>query len=62
VSVTEKEILLAHKKIISSESIVPEMTSASVFAAFGKLKLKGKVVCINTGSGLKDVKEFSSNI
>ncbi|MFH0898213.1 MAG: pyridoxal-phosphate dependent enzyme [bacterium] len=61
VTVLDKEIIETHKEIIFMESIVPELTSSSVFAALKKIKADKNevVVCINTGSGLKDVKEFA---
>ena len=60
ISVTDEEIITAHKEIIELESIIPEITSAVVYAALKKMNSKAneKIVCINTGSGLKDINKF----
>ncbi|MBL7150906.1 threonine synthase [Candidatus Microgenomates bacterium] len=60
IEVTDKEIKQALREIISLESIIPEPTSAAVFAGVKKLNLcdEGKVVCIQTASGVKNLKEI----
>jgi len=64
ISVTDREIKQALKSIIKLESIVPEITSASVYAALVKLKVnkKSKIVVINTGSGMKTIREINALI
>lgn len=60
--IKEKEIITALKNVIKKESLTPEPTSSVVYAALNKLKLKGgkklKIVCIQTGNGMKNLKEI----
>lgn len=66
IEVTDREIKYALKKIIKTESLIPEPTSAVVYAALNKLKLKNeankKIVCIQTGSGTKNLEEITKNL
>ncbi|MBN2566566.1 pyridoxal-phosphate dependent enzyme [Candidatus Woesearchaeota archaeon] len=57
VSVSDDEVLVAHKEIIARESLLPEVTSSAVFAAVKRLGCPpdAKVVCIMTGSGFKEI-------
>ena len=62
--VSEAEVKKSLKKIIETESLVPEPTSAVVYAALDKIekeknmdKMK-RVVCVQTGSGMKNVEEL----
>jgi len=52
-TVTDREILLARKKL-GKEGIWAEPAGAVAYAGAEKLELNGKVVCIVTGHGLKD--------
>ncbi|MBT3405646.1 threonine synthase [Candidatus Woesearchaeota archaeon] len=53
VSVTDKEIVGA-RKLLASEGIFAEPSGAVSYAGALKLGLKGEVVCVLTGHGLKD--------
>lgn len=57
IEVTDKEIKRALIDIIETESLEPEATSASVYAALSKtdIKAKDKVICIQTGSGQRNI-------
>ena len=56
ISVTETEIQEAHEQIQETEDLTPEFTSSSVYAAVKKIKvtLGEIIVCINTGSAVKE--------
>lgn len=62
IEVTEREIIKALKDAIRLESLTPEPTSATVYAALRKLhfqnKRKLKIVCIQTGNGMKHLNEI----
>lgn len=59
IEVTEKEIRLALKNIINEESLTPEPTSATVYAALEKINSKDKTIaCIQTGNGMKNLEEI----
>jgi len=62
IEVTESEIIKALKDIITIESLTPEPTSATVYAALKKLHLnendKQKIVCIQTGNGMQHLNEI----
>lgn len=61
IEVTDQEIVDALGNIIRTELIVPEPTSAAVYAALPKLKTanpQSLVVTINTGSGMKCLPEI----
>lgn len=62
VEVKDQEIVAALKTVIKLESLVPEPTTAAVYAALPKLNLpkSAKVVCLNTGSGMKFLSEISN--
>lgn len=56
IEVTDQEITDALQNIIKTESIIPEPTSAAVYAALPKLQgvnPQSLIVAINTGSGMK---------
>ncbi|MEK9208580.1 MAG: pyridoxal-phosphate dependent enzyme [Patescibacteria group bacterium] len=61
IEVSDSEIIYALKNIIKLESLVPEPTTAAVYAALPKLSepANSKIVCINTGSGLKFLDEIA---
>lgn len=61
IEVSDAEIIYALKNIIKLESLVPEPTTATVYAALPKLfePANSKIVCINTGSGLKFLDEIA---
>lgn len=60
VSVTDKETLAGQIKLASMESLFVEPSSATIWPALikivknGKISKENKIVCILTGSGLKD--------
>lgn len=61
IEVTDQEIIVALKDIIKIESLTPEPTSAVVYAALKKLGLQtigNKIVCIQTGNGMKNLEEI----
>jgi threonine synthase len=60
VEVTDDEIKAALKLVIQTQSLVPEPTSAAVYAALPKLSCDkdATVVAINTGSGMKVLTEI----
>lgn len=64
IEVSEGEIVRALRKIIKEESLIPEPTSAVVYAALEKMKLNIKkqknlkIVCIHTGNGIKNIDEL----
>lgn len=64
ITVTDLEIKQALGEIIKTESVVPEVTSASVFAALPKLKCSSssKIVLIMTGAGMKYLNLLNSTI
>ncbi len=64
IEVTDKEIIAALKCVIEIESLISEPTSAAAFAALFKLKCSkaAKVVCVNTGSGMKCLSKISKLI
>jgi threonine synthase len=55
VKVTDNEILSARKEL-GNEGIWAEPSGAVSYAGAKKLGLKGQVVCVLTGHGLKDIK------
>jgi len=59
IEVNDSEVISALKKIIETESIVPEPTSAATFAALYKLEEQSDslVVAVNTGDGKKMIDE-----
>jgi len=59
VSVSDEEILRARSELAAKEGILVEAASAASLAALPRLKFpKGaKVVCVATGSGLKDISD-----
>lgn len=61
VEVTDEEIKEALRLVIKQESVVPEPTSAAVYAALPKLRNKpdDRIVLINTGSGYKFLSEIA---
>lgn len=60
IEVTDKEIRRALADIINVESLSPEPTSAAVYAALSKIKIKPKekIICIQTGSGRRDISQL----
>ena len=60
IEVNDTEVVNALKKIIETESIIPEPTSAATFAALYKLKVptNSLVVAVNTGDGKKMMDEI----
>lgn len=61
IEVTDQEIIDALHTVIKTESIIPEPTSAAVYAALPKLQgvnPQNLVVAINTGSGMKLLPEI----
>lgn len=62
IEVDDTEISSALKEITTLESLVPEPTSAVVFAALKKLKFKEseKIVLVQTASGMKNLREIMS--
>ena len=62
IEVTEKETIKALREAIKRESLTPEPTSATVYAALKKLKLKNQkkitIVCIQTGNGMRSLEEI----
>jgi len=61
IEVSDEETRKALIKVIKNESIIPEPTSAVVFAALDKIKIgkkKSKIVCILTGNGNKNLAEI----
>lgn len=61
IEVTDQEITSALQNVIKTETIVPEPTSAAVYAALPKLQginPQSLIVAINTGSGLKLLPEI----
>lgn len=62
--VSDREIVEAMKNLIEKESIVTEPTSAAAFAGLKKLNYHqgSEIVVINTGSGMKMLREISSLI
>jgi threonine synthase len=56
-TVSDQEILGAREELATKEGLLVEAASAAAAAALPKLNLPGhsKVVCIATGTGLKDV-------
>lgn len=68
VSVNDEEILDAMRKTASLEAILPEPASATALAAAQKLAANGtfhradQIVCIATGSALRDLKLLAGDI
>lgn len=63
ITVTEKEIIQGLRDAIKLESIIPEPTSAAVFAGVKKLKEKDKrIILILSASGYKNLDEISQII
>ena len=64
VEVTDKEIVQALKLCMSLESLIPEPTSAAVYAALPKLSLPKdkKIVLVQTAGGMKNLKEIMQHI
>lgn len=60
IEVTDRELTGSMKKIISMESLIPEPTSAVVYAALSKMKLNpnDKVVLVQSAGGMKNLKEI----
>ena len=62
IEVTDQETVRVLGDIIQIESLTPEPTSATVYAALRKLgftnKRRLKIVCIQTGSGMKNLEEI----
>jgi len=62
IEVTDEEIIEALKDIIKKEFLTPEPTSATVYATLKKLhiddKNEQKIVCIQTGNGMKHLDEI----
>lgn len=60
VEVAEKDIIHAIKNIISTESLIPEPTSAVVYAAMDKIKFKKRelVVLVQSAGGVKNLEEI----
>jgi threonine synthase len=58
-TVTDREILEARDELATREGLLVEAASAAPAAALPKLKLqrRAKVVCVATGSGLKDISD-----
>lgn len=57
IDVTDAEIL-AHRKLLGKEGLFVEPSGAAAYAGATKLGLAGEVVCVLTGHGLKDNKNF----
>lgn len=60
ISVTDDQVISGLQHAVEREGILPEFSSASVFAAFLEnteriAKLGEKIVIINTGNGLKEI-------
>ncbi len=59
IEVTDAETILALKDIMRTESLIPETTSATVYAALRKLVINSKkkltIICLQTGSGIKEL-------
>jgi len=60
IEVTDKEVTVALNEIIKIESLIPEPTSAVVYAAFKKLRVNkdAKIVLVQTAGGMKNLKEI----
>lgn len=59
IEVTDEEVTIAMKEIISLEGLLPEPTAAAVFAGIKKIHTTGKtIVCIQTAGGQKNLKEI----
>ena len=67
ISVSDEEILSAQKEFIKQTGILCEPSSASVYAAYKKLKEENKIkssekiLLLITGNGLKDMKALKKN-
>ena len=61
IEVTEAEIKTSLKEVVEIESLIPEPTSAVVFAAVKKLNLskKAKIVLVQTAGGMKNLEEIT---
>lgn len=61
IEVTDQETIQALRDIIRIESLMPEPTSATVYAALRRLNFANKknlnIVCIQTGNGMKNLEE-----
>lgn len=60
VEVDDKEIISSLSEIIKTESLIPEPTSAVVYAALKKLNCikENKIVLVQTAGGIKNLKEI----
>lgn len=58
VAVTDKEMIVAMKEL-GKEGLYVEPSGAASYAGAKKLELKGEVVCVLTGHGLKEEKSFT---
>lgn len=67
-AVSDEEIISAMRLAASKEAVLPEPASASVLAAAkklaanGTLKKEDRIVCVVTGSGLRDLKLFAGDM
>lgn len=65
-AIPDEEILVAMKACAQMEAVIPEPASAATIAAAAKMRSNGmigqkeKVVCVLTGSGLRDLKLFAN--
>ena len=65
IEVSDKEILQAMEQVIELESIVPEPTTAAVYAAIPKIFSKrsnATIVCIHGGTGLKYLESIAQQL
>ncbi len=64
IEVEEKEVTDALKEIIKVESLIPEPTSAVVFASLKKLSVDktSKIVLIQSAGGMKNLKEIMQTL
>ncbi len=60
ITVTDAEIELALRMVTKTESLVSEFTSGSAFAALPHLPFNKTIVVINTGSGMKEIRELTA--
>jgi threonine synthase len=60
IEVDDKEVVNALWEIIKTESLIPEPTSAVVYAALKKLNYlkENKIVLVQTAGGMKNLKEI----
>jgi threonine synthase len=64
IEVSDAELVVAMKDIIATEALLPEPTSASVYAALPKLTAKSdeKIVLIQSAGGMKNLKEIMGQL